>query len=369
LDSALRAAIARCPTRRYTTYWAARGEPGALAQELIEQRRAAVVEITDADEFFIDLQEKVRSLKELDRPHPLSTTLAVSTLKRYLAEERHRIRLHDLFADELRRVEHETRDEAFPPTGADAPSRDAMFARLARYEAICETLMAMNANAGYWGEPQHQSLLVSGIERLAARWLQGGDGGYTAWIALRQYPTVLALYSAGLGASVARRLDTLAHLFADPGVRQHNEHRPVLFVASPYEVITEGLLQPDGPRHYTPVNDHLGRALREPLREFVAVDEQWELEFDRFEYLWSIAYADLFSPDGEFRWAPVGSFGRRRRWDFRGEAGLSTEIEAEARNAGDAWPFLQGSLFGGSLERFLAMKAGLDESVGQLPWL
>jgi hypothetical protein len=136
-DTALRAAISRCPTRRFTTYWATRGEPRELARELIELRRAAVIEIEDADSFFTDLQEKVRSLEEVARPHPLSAVLAKTTLKRYLADERHRIRLHDLFADELVRVESETSSDAFP-NGAPEPTRESGLERMQRYEAISQ---------------------------------------------------------------------------------------------------------------------------------------------------------------------------------------------------------------------------------------
>ena len=136
----------------------------------------------------------------------------------------------------------------------------------------------------------------------------------------------------------------------------------------PGQVVESDLLQPEGgQRYHTPVNDRLGRVLREPLREFVPADERWDIEFDRFEYLSSIAYADLSAREREFRWAPVGSFGwRRRNWD---DGRLFVEIEEEARAAGDAWPFLQGPLFAGSLDRFLEMKAGVDRTVAQLHWM
>ena len=51
-DSALRNAIYRAPSRRFTTYWAARGKPGDEAQCLIDHRRAQVIPIEDADTFF-----------------------------------------------------------------------------------------------------------------------------------------------------------------------------------------------------------------------------------------------------------------------------------------------------------------------------
>jgi hypothetical protein len=39
-DAALRRAIERCPTRRFTTWWAARGELGSEASGLVAQRRS-----------------------------------------------------------------------------------------------------------------------------------------------------------------------------------------------------------------------------------------------------------------------------------------------------------------------------------------
>jgi hypothetical protein len=365
-DTALRAAIARCPTRRFTTYWTTRREPTEQARELIELRRAAVIEIEGADGFFIELQEKVKSLVEISRPHPLSAELARATLKRYLSEERYRIRLHDLFADELSGVERETSVEMFP-AGGEQPTRESGIVRMQRYEAISETLMALNAVLGYWGDRQHRDLLLGMIERLAMRWSLP-EGGFDLWVQMRQYPTLLALYSAGLGASIARRLETLSHLLGGVEVIRINEREPLLSDLIPGRVVSSDVLQPEGgPRFHTPVNDRLAVVLREPLREFVSADERWEAEFDRFEYLFSVAYADLTSREGDFRWAPVGSFGWRRR--RRNNGAPFAEIEEEARAAGDAWPFLQGPLFSGSLDRFLEMKAGVDQTVAQLHWL
>ena len=53
-DGALREAIYRAPSRRFTTYWAARGKPGDEAQRLISHRGAQVIRIENADSFFSD---------------------------------------------------------------------------------------------------------------------------------------------------------------------------------------------------------------------------------------------------------------------------------------------------------------------------
>jgi len=103
-DEALRRAITRAPSRRFATYWAARGGPSASAQQLIDHRGAQVVAIKDADSFLVSVQQQVESLEEFSRPHPLSTEAAVVSLKRYMSEDKYRIQFLDLVTDEVGRV-------------------------------------------------------------------------------------------------------------------------------------------------------------------------------------------------------------------------------------------------------------------------
>jgi hypothetical protein len=62
-DVALRNAIERAPSRRFTTYWASRGTPSEVANNLIQHRQGQLISITDADHFFTSLQEKVEALE------------------------------------------------------------------------------------------------------------------------------------------------------------------------------------------------------------------------------------------------------------------------------------------------------------------
>ena len=109
-DSALRKALFRAPSQRFTTYWATRDELGDEARRLVQHRRAELVRITDADQFFHTIQQHVESLRDFARPHPLSTDAAIASLKRYLAEPRHRIRLSDLVDHVVESVFAATRD-------------------------------------------------------------------------------------------------------------------------------------------------------------------------------------------------------------------------------------------------------------------
>ena len=85
-DHALRAAILRAPNRRYSVYWAARGDLGSGADELVRHRRARVVRIADADSFFATLQQRVETLKQSQRQNPRSVELLVNSAKRFLAK-------------------------------------------------------------------------------------------------------------------------------------------------------------------------------------------------------------------------------------------------------------------------------------------
>jgi hypothetical protein len=63
-DIALRSAIERCKSRRFTTYWCVRGEPTDAARRLIAHREAQLIRIDSAESFFEQLTEKVDALQK-----------------------------------------------------------------------------------------------------------------------------------------------------------------------------------------------------------------------------------------------------------------------------------------------------------------
>lgn len=101
-DVALRSAVTRAPSRRFSTYWASRGAPSKAATALIAHRSAYTVSINDADSFFVELQRQVQALEDYSRPHPMSTAAAVSSLKQYMSEPRFRIMHSDLISSEVK---------------------------------------------------------------------------------------------------------------------------------------------------------------------------------------------------------------------------------------------------------------------------
>ena len=79
-DEALRSAILRCTSRRFTTYWAKHGELTEVSQSLITHRDAQVISIDTADAFFSDLSEHVLAIDRFSQPDSDSTAIAVARL-------------------------------------------------------------------------------------------------------------------------------------------------------------------------------------------------------------------------------------------------------------------------------------------------
>ena len=115
-DPALRAALERASSRRYTTYWTTRSGLSAVVQRLIAHRSAEEIQIEDANTFFEKLMEDVTAIEEFSKPHPLSVDVAATKLKRYMSEARYRIQLSDLIEETVQEVVEKTSHDGFSPS-------------------------------------------------------------------------------------------------------------------------------------------------------------------------------------------------------------------------------------------------------------
>lgn len=215
-DEALRGALERCKSRRFTTYWTTCGNPSESARRLIAQRAAQVIPIPGADGFFRELHQKVTALTAFDPPHPLSARTAVATMKRLLSEDRHRIELHDLVLGEVERVMEATSDALMPVSGSVRSTPTEIVHRMGQYEAITSILRDLVVAGCYWGNQTQEYLWTSALERLSNRPV---TGGVTFWIDLRRYPALLVFYAAGITALKAMNMGAFRALVLDPQVR------------------------------------------------------------------------------------------------------------------------------------------------------
>lgn len=367
-DSALRAAVERCRSRRFTTFWTVRGKPRDVTKKLIDLRDAQVIQIESADSFFHELSEKVYALQDLSKPHPLSTKAAVAALKKYLVDDRYRIRLHDLVMGEVEKLFKELSDDNFPVQGVPF-SPEELVSRIQRYGGLTETLQTLMITGCYWGDDAHRGSWVRTLERIANP--AGGSGGLIVWLKLRRYPALLLLYAGGVAAVAGGRYGTLAALLTEATVREESRVHPLVLVINTADVIPHDVGQrlPGMERRFTPASDRLYSILREPLKEYLPDDTQYQRCFDRFEYLLALVHADLYEKLGHGIWGPIGCFGWRGRHlrEF-GEGTIMSEIESEAAAEGSTWAPLRAGLFDGSNERFGRIKQDFDERIRALNW-
>jgi hypothetical protein len=363
-DDALRAAITACPTRRFTTFWAARGPILEEARALIEHRGAQLVAIESADAFFASVEEKVAALKDLDQPHPLSTALAVTTLKQYLPVPKHRIRVHDLLYEEVERVIARVRNAM--PTEAPSTWLEVV-AVLPKLETVATTITTLMATAAFWSEEQHRGIIVGAIERLAnASPSIGQRVGATGTLEnLYLFPAQLAWYAAGIcatatgspGEALLADLLLLPHIPIDSG----RNYEPPYYSLSAADIL-EGAGQsflPGLANRLTPYSDFLFTHLREPLRHVLPDDGRYRASFDRLEYLISLLYAERRRALGGSVWAPVG----RLAWT-QFESPKSTIIEditKEVATPGKSWFLIDRGAFASSIRNVeAAAKAVAD---------
>jgi len=349
-DTALRDAILRSPNRRFATYWLAKGETTEEAQHIIQHRRAEVIQIESADMFFTELIEKVESLRELERPHPLSTAVAVETVKRYLAEPRHRIRLRDLIHEETEQVYHKLRSERFGMQ-VPKPTKELFQQRMREYEAVVERLVAMLAALSYHDEGEKAYLLTQCIERL----VQFARGERSSRLDdLQFYPALLVIYAAGISALAAKRFRHLAAILRTPQYHDQRcrQRRPAINALRVSSVFSRGadkwVPHEDAESPLTPANNYLFDLLRPMLHDYMPDDTKFEETFDTFEYLLALTYMDLMPEPG----VPIGRFARVYKYPETWERSPLAEFARVEPEKGVDGELLRAGFFGGSVDRF-----------------
>ena len=373
-DGALRSALIRTPSRRFSTYWAARGKLGDEAQRLIDHRGAQLIPIEDADAFFQTVQQHVESIEEFSRPHPLSTEAAVASLKRYIAEPRYRIQLSDLVDKTVGRVVEVTSGEAFAVQGGPSPNRESITARMRSYEAACSTLLSMALIGGFWAEEEHYYVWQRALQRLGSK---TSSSGAHVWLELQLYPAMLLLYALGLGAVEADRLQFLKRMLAATLRKEHQEDLHAVEILPPFcrfqsyrdgvavMKILEGM-----DKHHAPLNDWINNILRPYAERIIPDNDRYTLVFDKLEILMALSYAHhkgKWSSDMdslERYWAPPGAFGYRSE----NRTHIMREIKESLSKKQDESPFVTCGIFGKTGEDCKQGLAALELFIPKLRW-
>lgn len=336
-DHALRAALLRAPNRRYSMFWAARGALGEGAQEIVRHRGARVAPVADANSFFSSLQQRVATLEQSQQQNPLSIELLVSGAKRFLAKPEYRIQLDELFTQESDRLiaRLDSGEFAVPHAWDQGEFR----ARVRKFEAATEALASMCGVLGRWGDGSELPLVLDIIRSLYAQAEKVGNG-LIVYLNIRSYPAVLILTAYGLGLTRSGRWRVLHDLFDSIVDRQNREPKravETLLLSAWKGIEHDAWKQMDGlEQHKTPLSDYLYALFSEWGKRFAGLTPDFELMFERFEVLGSLAHFEAndkaeiqrqlaAEARNGWAWMPMGRAG----WHTSNGAKLTAEIQAE----------------------------------------
>jgi hypothetical protein len=277
----------------------------------------------------------------------------VAATKKYIGDDRYRLRLFDAVVQEVRGVTGRLHEERFSVTGGW--SDEEFRKRVPAFEEVVADLCGVEALIARWGGRAEIETLTLPLRRTCDR-LDNGSGN-SGWLELQWYPVLALLYAGGIAAVSAGRYDALRALLHAP-VRVSGKDQPLV------TAVTEGLsdrtrafrLLQGLDRHHTPCSDRLFDALQPLLDELLFLGSDYERAFDRFEMVYGFEYA--YQSDRE--WGPIGRFGWKGvRSDSSPLLNLLKEIEV----ANDTWPPVAAGLCGGSIEKVKVIAGAFTRNV------
>jgi hypothetical protein len=363
-DVCLRGAIERCKSRRFTTYWAVRGDLTPDAQRLLDLRAGVRIPIRDADSFMQELAEKVVALDELNQPHPLSVASAVATTKRLLASDSTLIRFHDLLQQETEKSLAGLQP-SFAAILGPGNQGEKFAAALPEFFAASEILRAVAATTAFWGRPCHAKILSQIAPNLATDPFEG-QGGTHLRDSVRAIPSVILLYTMGIASLANSNFAMLASILSQGRLNRRGERQHYLTALDWPEIQGYFKVLENRARQYYPASEWLFENCRSSLKSLVSSDLEYERLFDTFEVVRSLVYIDCehngqYLPEATDFWGPPGRF----VWKLASRGRHEDYLEIVKADTSLAEGLAAAGLFGGSADVFRNVAQGFAPMVAR----
>jgi len=363
-DIALKKRLESCKSYRFPTFWTLRESVSGVTTELIKFRRADLIKINDADQFFVELETKTSAINEQNMVHPATVEVAVAALKKLVVDNSKRVQLHDFLMKEAGYLCEKIISNKFSPDSPqgtiDGKFRSEILRRTEIYEQLTEVLISEMAVCGYWCERDQVTLLREIIELVAAQEFLRST--VSCWVELRYYPAILLFYSAGVLMIANEKFESLLYLFSNLEINTHDMKKEKgLKILNPGKDFS-GLL-PGVERKFTPLSERINEVLKKPIMKSVLLNEnKFDSYFDKFEYFLNLVFLNEYETATGRPWAPLGMFAWRERYDLN--QSLVEKMPAEAKRMQNDWPPLKAGFFGGSVSNFLETNEKLKTIIG-----
>ena len=368
-DLALKDAFCRRKNGHFSTVWTTRGKPSDDAESLINKLQAKTISIESADQFFTELLEKVETLRDMKSPRPSSVPLAIATVKRYLSEEKHNIRLHDLVTEETDRVCRELASDRFE-TKVDSLDKEILQKRIHEYEELVGVLIGILSTLAYYDKgKQHNNLITESINQLLRVPRTFGNVGL---LNLQYYPALLLICSIGLTALKRDNYNALAAVLLESRYinRKGVVEPPIYLYLDMHRLFEfeEHIFNIQNVKRGSPqplMSQHIYEVLREPLRCHLQNDVEYEEIFDIFEYLLGLIYVHVKYPDIEVQekvTAVHGRFISRYYGRFSDKSAFSpiNHFVQKGLSKDKEWDLLKAGFFGGGPRSFKLCQDAYD---------
>jgi SIR2-like domain len=292
-DMALRDAIYRVKSRRYSSYWI---EPNVLSQEakeLINHRKAILIP-SSADTLFVELQGKVEALAKINREHPLTVAVAVERVKKLMAREENRIELEELIRDEAERAYQTfTKLNIRLPRERTYETIDAFhISLLTEYFTSIEVVLNIAA-AFCWYSKKGE--FISVLIDILARWASPMNPDHERVIG-NKIPALLLLYVCSIAFLYRANWNSLRAIVIDPKV--------ISFRSSKQSVILEAITKREMFQYsiydadqVDPISLLLRKQIRPIFQGYLPSDSQFLYLFDLLEMVLA-----LISLDNHWGW-------------------------------------------------------------------
>jgi len=333
-DVALRHELEAHNPRRYANCWVEPSAPSEAGARLIQLRDATLVTKTSSD-FFTGLEQSIVSIRNANKPHPLSISVAVANAKRFIAADDH-IKLHDSlarsFADAVSQI---TKDSLA------ANAVNSWIGAIDLVDSAMALSMAFVATVSQWGGPKEDDFWKS---RLMEMSFQPPVGNTDLWN-LAYYPATLVLYTAGVGMLLANKMVELELLLRrNIQIQTSDKPGPLNSELSAKRSLSCLGTEKESSQH---VYDVVAPIFREQL---LVSDESVRAAFDRLELLMMlIAFDCQANSELDVRFASTGII--RRFGSFYVGAALPVS-ELERLRVDGIHPWIALGLFGGNSDRF-----------------
>jgi hypothetical protein len=353
-DIALREILENSNKFRFSNYFTYMHKSEQELENIASLRRGKLVLIKDANSFFKELFENVEALENGEKKSPLSKSIAISRLKKYIEREDQTIPLFELVNEELQSTFAAINGQSFPYPDNTA-IKNILELEIKRMDVICSLII----EGVYWGKVHHHSIWTRAISKFAHPTAE--RSGYVIWGNLLYFPALLLFYSSGLAALYKEDFLFLRKLFAIQILNPDYKTEKVNILENlntEFVIAKDDLKQVYNTTQHVPMSELLYKNLKPYFGAWLINDKEFDELFDLFELLNSLKFLEIGKT-----WFPYGRFIYRRR--------PKNIIETKFKDLNtlkENFDWIKGGLFP-DFNQLLEDYRLFNEQIKKIPWV